>query len=237
MTAADGFMYTTAAVLSVVVGGSSAMQRTCLDWAIDGYLIDGVPTVYAFWGTGGLTFAVDTTETYTYKIFTDSFLVDYSSPPTDKDANFGGITQVVTQMKSSDNANRNFMFLMSGKAEYCDSNIFGIKKATMVDASVLGTPLPKATVGTVRAFWAFCAACTSAVYTADYWDQAALVGTKDGKGVITSVAITNASAGNDITIAAPSSNIFSNTTWCTLATGYCAVKGPTGGIAQFKGLT
>ena len=95
MTAADGFMYTTAAVLSVVVGGSSAMQRTCLDWAIDGYLIDGIPTVYGFWSTGGPTFAVSKEkDPATYRVYKDAMIEDYVSDPDYKDANLGGITQV-----------------------------------------------------------------------------------------------------------------------------------------------
>jgi len=98
MTASDAYMFATNATTeTVLVGGNTAMQRTCLDWAVDGYLIDGVPFIYQFWVTGGPTFALATNQNALYHIPIDAISDDYS--PTlagTAAANMGGVTQIQT---------------------------------------------------------------------------------------------------------------------------------------------
>lgn len=97
MTAMDGFMYTGAITESVLVGGNTAMQRTCLDWAVDGYLIDGVPFIYTFWVTGGPTFALVSGQNALYHVTIASIVADYvPAPAATAAANMGGVVQVQT---------------------------------------------------------------------------------------------------------------------------------------------
>jgi hypothetical protein len=99
MTAMDGFFYGATTTESVLVGGNTAMQRTCLDWAVDGYLIDGVPFIYTFWVTGGPTFALVSGQNALYHVTIASISADYSPVGTiaaTAAANMGGVVQVQT---------------------------------------------------------------------------------------------------------------------------------------------
>jgi len=53
MTAIDSGFKSTATTL--IAAGTTGSSRTCLDWAIDGFLVTGHPFVYAFVGDFAVT--------------------------------------------------------------------------------------------------------------------------------------------------------------------------------------
>jgi len=55
MTAIDSGFNSTATTL--IAAGTTGSSRTCLDWAIDGFLVTGLPFVYAFLGDFEVTSA------------------------------------------------------------------------------------------------------------------------------------------------------------------------------------
>ena len=52
-------MVTSSTITSVLAGGVTASARTCVDWAVDGYFVTGISTLYSFLEAG---FAVIVTQ-------------------------------------------------------------------------------------------------------------------------------------------------------------------------------
>ena len=99
-------------------------------------------------------------------------------------------------MKADGSVKRNWAFLLSSMEEYGSSSLYGVKQVTM--ATSTGEEFLKASFGSIRAFWPYNSTATDALVTSSYWNYATVVGTFEGKGIISSIPITNTTAGQDL---------------------------------------
>jgi len=74
-------MVTSSAITTVLAGGVTASMNTCVDWAIDGYLVTGISTLYEFYETGGPTFAVVVAQATAYALYVDRYAAIYPTLP------------------------------------------------------------------------------------------------------------------------------------------------------------
>lgn len=129
----------------------------------------------------------------------------------------------------------NVAYLLAGRESFCPSVLYGIGKTGFQVANNKSKEFTNALYGAVHAFWGFNSSSTASFITENLWTTIGIVGTLNGKGMITSLDILSATTELTFSLIAGTTAIFTDTTHCTV--GVCNVKGPTGGIAQFKGLT
>lgn len=83
--------YKTAAT-DIMAAGTTGSSRTCLDWAIDGFNVTGLPFMYEFGGNFTVTATVPATE-----LTVDTIAIYTGTKPAGQSStyyNIGGVTQV-----------------------------------------------------------------------------------------------------------------------------------------------
>lgn len=141
---------------------------------------------------------------------------------------------MTTQIYSTTANASNVAYLFSGREMYSPSWLLGIKKNDQSTAPN-AKEFPLATYGSTLSFHGYNATSTTTLTTGAVWTHVVVAGTLKGKGIYTSVVVTLSTTSLTFGTIASTTAIFTNTTYCT--SGVCLVSAPTGGIAQFKGLT
>lgn len=118
-------------------------------------------------------------------------------------------------------------------SQYFTASCFvGFVGDKMETATVLAVTV--GTYGSVRAFYAYCKACTDSDLITSPWDELAFVGRLNKLGTIGSASIVPGVA-TAAPIVALITSVFTDAT--DASSGVVQIKSPTGGVLQFKGLS
>ena len=119
-----------------------------------------------------------------------------------------------------------YILLTSGEF-YSDSYIVGL--TTTAWATEVVRNLAKASYGSIHAIYgADVSQATDSNLVTSAWDGMAFVGNLKGKGILGFGTV----SGPTLTV---STSVLTDTTYCSASV--CSYSAPTGGVAQFKGLT
>jgi len=123
----------------------------------------------------------------------------------------------------------NVVIIIASHELYYNSLLVGIDDANYSTTGTLVT-FSNDTYGSLHYFFGMAAGNNVSNLTATAWDLIVLSGTKNGKGIVLTAGYTS---GSFIGVYPPATLIFTD----NAVSGIVRIDAPTGGVAQFKGLT
>ena len=206
------------------VGGFSASAQTCPDFAVEGYVITGIPVAYQFYNVFSIVVATPLPGATKSWTMVDLIALNAAVNPASYGVNvnnFGSIVHAVVEPSTL-----NITLVISSNELYWKSYLVTLTGTNLVtdDTAVI----ENATYGVITACYGVALTNAVANLSATAWSKLFLTGHKQGKGIMTTADYTGATNTFPSATAVFTDNATSNVV---------TINAPTGGIAQFKGLT